>query len=117
MPAAVVHPPRTFGQKLRWARKAKGLSHDKLGAIARVSRQHLIALEQDKHQPGDDLLARLAAAVDQPLEFFLGPRAERLKAEQRDRLRAALEPLLDTLADDLLEAVRDIAQDVKDVAA
>lgn len=54
---------RLVGVKIKQARKAAGLSHDKLAAMVGSSRQHLIRLEQGLHMPGPELLERIAAAT------------------------------------------------------
>lgn len=59
-----------LGEKIRDARKRAHLSHDRLGLAAGTSRQHLIRLEKGWHRPSDQLLARIAEATGQPLEFF-----------------------------------------------
>lgn len=58
------------GRQIRKARKAKGLSHDALGAVVGTSRQHLIKLEKGQHLPTDAMLTRIAEATDRELEFF-----------------------------------------------
>lgn len=102
--------PRTLGEKIRWARKRAGLSHDRLGALAGVSRQHLIRLEKGEHRPADELVQRLAEHTGQPVEFFLGSPADRIAAEQRERLAKAMQPVFDGLVDELVSVVREIAK-------
>lgn len=58
--------------RIRRARRQAGLSHDKLGeALGGVTRQHLIKLEKGQHRPRAQMLLRIAAATDKPVEFFL----------------------------------------------
>lgn len=60
-----------LNERLRWARKRKGFSHDTLAAKIGSSRRHLIRLEKGEVQkPGAVLLARIAVATDQPVDFF-----------------------------------------------
>ena len=54
---------RLVGARIKQARKASGLSHDKLAALTGSSRQHLIRLEQGLHMPGPEMLERIAEAT------------------------------------------------------
>jgi transcriptional regulator with XRE-family HTH domain len=63
-----------WGARMRQIRKDRRMSHDTLaarvGALSngerRTSRQHLIRLEQGKHQPRPRLRALIAQALDAP---------------------------------------------------
>lgn len=65
-------PGRLIAGRIRQARRAADLSHDRLGeAIGGVTRQHLIKLEKAKHRPRAEMLERIAEATGKPLDFFL----------------------------------------------
>ena len=65
-------PALLISGRIRQARKQAELSHDRLGELCGgVTRQHLIKLEKAKHRPRADMLRRIAAATDKPLDFFL----------------------------------------------
>lgn len=66
----IVSKHLSLGERIRFARKAAGLSHDRLGAIAGTSRQHLIRLEKGQHKPKPEMVARIAEATGKPVAFF-----------------------------------------------
>lgn len=67
-------PKPLIALKIKQARKDLGLSHDAFGQLlGGVTRQHLIKLEKGEHRPRPPMLARIAAAVDKPVDWFLEP--------------------------------------------
>lgn len=64
------HTPN-LGERIRFARKRAGLSHDRLGAIVGTSRQHLIRIEKGIHKPRPELLGRIAEATGSDLDALL----------------------------------------------
>jgi transcriptional regulator with XRE-family HTH domain len=62
-----------LGTRIKRARKSAGLSHDKLGALIGINRQHLIKLEQAKHRPRAALLLKIAEATGRESDWFLDP--------------------------------------------
>jgi transcriptional regulator with XRE-family HTH domain len=54
----------TFGATLRNLRESKGLSLRKLARDAEISPTYLAQLERDENKPSDDVVFRLAAALD-----------------------------------------------------
>lgn len=75
------------GRKIREARVAAGLSHDRLAAKAGLpesgGRQHLIKLEQGRHLPRPETLEKIAAATERPMGFFLPAISEPRSARVR----------------------------------
>lgn len=70
-------PGQLIATRIKRARKAAGLSHDTLGQkCGGVSRQHLIKLEQAKHRPRAEMLARIAEATDREIDWFLDPEVD-----------------------------------------
>ena len=62
--------------RLRDLRTARGWTQAELGARLGVSRQAVIALESDKHDPSLDLAYRIAALFGEPVEaIFENPHA------------------------------------------
>ncbi|HEX5370033.1 MAG TPA: helix-turn-helix transcriptional regulator [Dehalococcoidia bacterium] len=60
-----------LGDRIRWARKSAGLSHDRLvDRIGRSNRGHLIKVEQGVHTPGPELRNAIADATGVPRELF-----------------------------------------------
>lgn len=62
--------------RLRGLRTARGWTQADLGERLGVSRQAVIALENDKHDPSLDLAYRIAALFGEPVEtIFANPYA------------------------------------------
>lgn len=53
---------------IRALRKARGLRQEDLAALVGVSRQTIIAIENDKYNPTLELAMRLARVLGQPVE-------------------------------------------------
>ena len=60
--------------EIRELRQARGWSQSELGVRVGVSRQAILAIEKDKHDPSISLAARIAHALDRPIDavFDLG---------------------------------------------
>lgn len=70
IPDAVRRLP--LGERIAWARKHRGLSHDRLiEKLGRSNRGHLIKIEKGAHVPRVDLREALAGALDVPVSLFL----------------------------------------------
>jgi len=63
-----------IGERIRQARKMKGLSLRELASRAGVSAQAISNYENGKDLPDSEVLIRLARALDRKIEFFLRPR-------------------------------------------
>jgi putative transcriptional regulator len=62
--------------RLKELRAARGWTQADLGERLGVSRQAIIALESDKHDPSLDLAYRIAALFEEPVEaIFANPHA------------------------------------------
>ena len=53
---------------IRALRRARGLRQEDLAALVGVSRQTIIAIENDKYNPTLELAMRLARVLEQPVE-------------------------------------------------
>jgi len=63
--------------RIRRARRAAGLSHDRLGELmGGVTRQHLIKLEKGLHRPRLEMLERVAEATGRDLRWFVDPEVD-----------------------------------------
>ena len=60
-----------MGRQLRALREARGVSQAELARRTGSPRTYLIALEQGKHEPALDVLARIAAALDYSLQDLI----------------------------------------------
>jgi putative transcriptional regulator len=62
--------------RLRDLRTARGWTQEELGRRLGVSRQAVIALEGERHDPSLDLAYRIAALFEEPVEaIFANPHA------------------------------------------
>lgn len=60
-----------LGQRVRWARRTAGLSHDKLvERIGRSNRGHIIKIERGAHVPRQDLRDAIADACSVSRDLF-----------------------------------------------
>ena len=53
--------------RIRVLRAEKRLTQEQLGELAGVSRQAILAIENEKHEPSLKLACRIARALDKPL--------------------------------------------------
>lgn len=61
----------SLGERIRWARKSAGLSHDRLiERIGRSNRSHLIKIERGLHVPRADLRDAIADATGVPRDLL-----------------------------------------------
>jgi transcriptional regulator with XRE-family HTH domain len=87
-----------LGERLRWARKSAGLSHDRLvEKLGRSNRGHLIKIERGQHTPRRDLRDAIADATGVPRELFHVDDDE----EDRSALTVAIDQLLRQRIDEL----------------
>jgi putative transcriptional regulator len=65
-----------MNNRLKEMRTARGWTQEELGRKLGVSRQAVIALEGDRHDPSLDLAYRIAALFGEPVEaIFINPHA------------------------------------------
>lgn len=61
----------TFGKKLQWQRKKKGLSQEELGAQLHVSRQAISKWEQDASLPDAVIVVQIARLFEVSTDYLL----------------------------------------------
>ena len=59
------------GNKIRIARKEKGITQDKLADMLNCDRAHISKLENGKLNPSLNYLQRIAEALEKEIEFLL----------------------------------------------
>ena len=59
--------PKSFSASLRWWRGRRGVSQLDLAGAAGISQRHLSFLETDRTVPSQEMVLRIAAALDLPL--------------------------------------------------
>lgn len=64
----------TFGKRLKEARKARGISQERLGIDAGIEPASASArmnqYEKGVHQPGENVVKQIAAALNLPVPYF-----------------------------------------------
>jgi transcriptional regulator with XRE-family HTH domain len=70
-------PLPLIAARIKRARKASGLSHDRLGELAGgIHRPNLIGLEQGKHRPRMKTLERISEATGRDPRWFVDPEVD-----------------------------------------
>lgn len=64
-----------FGRRLRTLRKAKGLTQEELGRLARIDYKHLGGIERGEHAPSFDAVERIAKVLKVEYHDFFAPDA------------------------------------------
>jgi transcriptional regulator with XRE-family HTH domain len=91
-----------IGERIRWARKHAGLSHDRLiEKLGRSNRSHLIKIERGLHVPRSDLRDAIADATGVPREF-LGDDED----EESDPVASLMGALRRVVRDEVLRQAR-----------
>lgn len=62
-----------LGYRIREARKEKGLTVEELARLAEVGVRQLFRWEAGTNQPTVEHLAKLAKALEKPMDFFVVP--------------------------------------------
>lgn len=107
-------PLALLGARIRRARRAAKLSHERLGLMVGCSRIHLMRLEKGLHEPADELLARIAEATDQPLSFFTKKPVKRARVGEVELPPEAQEAFVEA-ATSLLAALMQAVTQAKSV--
>lgn len=105
-------PQLTFGQRLKQARVAYGLSQSEVAAPA-VTKAFISLLERDGARPSLKTLTHLAARLDRPLSYFIAGldrrTVARALAELDERGRLALSQRRYSAAQAVFAQLRDLA--------
>lgn len=96
----------TFGKRLKEARKARGISQERLGIDAGIEPASASArmnqYEKGVHQPGENVVKQIAAVLNLPLAYFYCENDDEahllqcfhcLKKDERERVLDLVESL------------------------
>jgi len=79
----VANLKRKFGLRVRALRKAKGLTQEKLGRMARTDYKHIGAIERGVKAASFEVIERLAKALGvEPYKLFLASDGEDVDVEE-----------------------------------
>ena len=82
----------SLGQRIRNARKAKGMTQEQLASALYVSRQTVSGWENDRTEPSYEMLANLMELLDISVELKEGTSEEPLAAAQTEACMVSEEP-------------------------
>ena len=88
----------SIGQKIKEARKSRGLTQKQLAALIGVSPGAICNYEKNFSSPGEDIILRLMSALEIDANFLYGDLVNEMRARQR--------PVSETEAE-LLDLYRD----------
>lgn len=102
---------KAFGQAIKAARKAKGISRNQLADQMHIAPRYIASIENSGQHPSLQIFYELVTLLDVSVDQFFFPNNETDKSTQRRQL----ESLLDDISDKGLRIVTATAKEVKEV--
>lgn len=102
---------KAFGQALKAARKAKGISRNQLADQMHIAPRYIASIENSGQHPSLQIFYELVTLLDVSVDQFFFPNKETGKSTQRRQL----ESLLDEMSDKGLRIVTATAKEIKEV--
>ena len=102
---------KAFGQAIKTARKAKGISRNQLADRLNIAPRYIASIENSGQHPSLQIFYELVTFLDVSVDQFFFPNTETDKTTQRRQL----ETLLDSISDKGLRIVTATAKEVKEV--
>ena len=102
---------KAFGQAIKYARKAKGLSRNQLADQMHIAPRYIASIENSGQHPSLQIFYELVTLLDVSVDQFFFPNKETDKSTQRRQL----ESLLDDMSDKGLRIVTATAKEIKEV--
>ncbi len=102
---------KAFGQAIKAARKAKGLSRNQLADQMGIAPRYIASIENSGQHPSLQIFYELVTLLDVSVDQFFFPNKEMEKSTQRRQL----ESLLDDMSDKGLRIVTATAKEIKKV--
>ncbi len=102
---------KAFGQAIKAARKAKGISRNQLADQMNIAPRYIASIENSGQHPSLQILYELVTILDVSVDQFFFPNRETAKSTQRRQL----DSLLDNMSDKGLRIVTATAKEVKEV--
>ncbi len=101
---------KAFGQAIKAARKAKGISRNQLADQMHIAPRYIASIENSGQHPSLQIFYELVTLLDVSVDQFFFPNKDTDKSTQRRQL----ESLLDDISDKGLRIVTATAKEVKD---
>lgn len=102
---------KAFGQAIKTARKAKGISRNQLAEQMNIAPRYIASIENSGQHPSLQIFYELVTLLDVSVDQFFFPNKKTDKSTQRRQL----ESLLDDMSDKGLRIVTATAKEVKEV--
>ena len=102
---------KAFGQAIKAARKAKGISRNQLADQMHIDPRYIASIENSGQHPSLQIFYELVTLLDVSVDQFFFPNKETDKSTQRRQL----ESLLDDMSDKGLRIVTATAKEIKQV--
>jgi len=102
---------KAFGQAIKAARKAKGISRNQLADQMHIAPRYIASIENSGQHPSLQIFYELVTLLDVSVDQFFFPNKETGKSTQRRQL----ESLLDDMSDKGLRIVAATAKEIKEV--
>lgn len=102
---------KAFGQAIKAARKAKGISRNQLADQMHIAPRYIASIENSGQHPSLQIFYELVTLLDVSVDQFFFPNKEMDKSTQRRQL----ESLLDDMSDKGLRIVTATAKEIKEV--
>lgn len=102
---------KAFGQAIKAARKAKGISRNQLADQIHIAPRYIASIENSGQHPSLQIFYELVTLLDVSVDQFFFPNKETDKSTQRRQL----ESLLDDMSDKGLRIVTATAKEIKEV--
>lgn len=102
---------KSFGQAIKEARKAKGISRNQLADKLNIAPRYIASIENSGQHPSLQIFYELVTLLDVSVDQFFFPDTETEKNTQRRQLEA----LLDDISDKGLRIVTATAKEIKEV--
>lgn len=87
---------RAFGQAIKEARKAKGISRNQLADKLNIAPRYIASIENSGQHPSLQILYELVTLLDVSVDQFFFPEREQEKSTHRRQLDALLDEMSDT---------------------
>lgn len=102
---------KAFGQAIKAARKAKGISRNQLADKMNIAPRYIASIENSGQHPSLQIFYELVTFLDVSVDQFFFPNEEAEKSTGRRQL----DSLLDSISDKGLRIVTATAREVKEV--
>ena len=102
---------KAFGQAIKEARKAKGISRNQLADKLNIAPRYIASIENSGQHPSLQILYELVTLLDVSVDQFFFPEREQEKSTRRRQLDA----LLDEMSDTGIRIVTATAKEIADV--